>query len=276
MNQRLLEEYRRVRAEYPGISANVAMHWAREALAGPKYPELQFPYRFDGGLEAEVDGFRVVVAANPDYDLSPDEIGLGRFTDHYAPGAIDRKKTKDWGSNQFRFWIPDITYEEHLRDLRKNHARHEADCLARKYVREAHRMAERWSNNDGVGALFVEAKVYDEDGDLVGEESLSTGAIDFDDRQGHPSYLNQIVTDVVDGALAQARKTRSPEMLWERDDIQFPRLAAEAYAVLTPEQIGEMAASMDLPRERVVELFERAEAEFERIKSKLAGWKEKP
>ena len=54
---------------------------------------------------------------------------------------------------------------------------------------------------------------------------------------------------------------------WDRDDIQFPRLLAEIWAVgLTKKQLGDLCISMNLRREEVEALFERAEDLFEGIK----------
>lgn len=58
--------------------------------------------------------------------------------------------------------------------------------------------------------------------------------------------------------------------LWERDDIQFPRLLAEIAATieLTVEQSQELANSMDLDLSEIDELFSRAQTKFERIKAR--------
>jgi hypothetical protein len=54
--------------------------------------------------------------------------------------------------------------------------------------------------------------------------------------------------------------------MWERNEIQFPRLLAESAAVLTTEQYKEIAQSMDLTLEEVTSLFERAELVWNEIK----------
>lgn len=57
------------------------------------------------------------------------------------------------------------------------------------------------------------------------------------------------------------------EAAWDRNDIQFPRLLAEVWAVgLTSKQLGELCISMNLRREDVEAIFERAEEVFEGIK----------
>lgn len=56
--------------------------------------------------------------------------------------------------------------------------------------------------------------------------------------------------------------------LWERDDIQFPRLLAEIAGTINIDRAAmkALADSMDLEPEEVCELFDRAQAEWERLK----------
>lgn len=61
-------------------------------------------------------------------------------------------------------------------------------------------------------------------------------------------------------------KPRSP---WHDNSIQFPRLLAEVWAVIDETTLKEILKSTDLKREDVVELFERSEKEWERIKNEL-------
>lgn len=57
--------------------------------------------------------------------------------------------------------------------------------------------------------------------------------------------------------------------LWERDDIQFPRLLAEIAALgLTEHQQRDLAISMDLEVGELDELLGRAQAKFEQIKAR--------
>ena len=57
-------------------------------------------------------------------------------------------------------------------------------------------------------------------------------------------------------------------MTWDKNNVQFPRLLAEVHGVLTTAQYDELAASMDLPRHRIDELFDRAIARWEEIKQR--------
>jgi hypothetical protein len=56
---------------------------------------------------------------------------------------------------------------------------------------------------------------------------------------------------------------------WERNNVQFPRLLAEIYAIgLTPAQYKSLVASMDLHQSFIDELLKRAEDEWQRFKLK--------
>jgi hypothetical protein len=66
-------------------------------------------------------------------------------------------------------------------------------------------------------------------------------------------------------------KPRSP---WHDNSIQFPRLLAELNALgihqfLKEAEWQSLEASMDLERDKIMELFYRAEKEWERIKNEL-------
>lgn len=55
--------------------------------------------------------------------------------------------------------------------------------------------------------------------------------------------------------------------LWARDSIQFPRLLAEIYAAgLTAKQERDICASMDITKEELYDLLERADRAWEKQK----------
>ena len=57
--------------------------------------------------------------------------------------------------------------------------------------------------------------------------------------------------------------------LWKIDALQFPRLLAELRVVgLTREQYNVLCEAMDLHEDDIDELFERAEASWQRIKER--------
>jgi hypothetical protein len=61
------------------------------------------------------------------------------------------------------------------------------------------------------------------------------------------------------------------EHVWKDNSVQFPRLLAEIYAVgLTGKQEKDLQKSMDITREDLYDLLERADQEFERLKRRGA------
>lgn len=56
--------------------------------------------------------------------------------------------------------------------------------------------------------------------------------------------------------------------LWERDEVQFPRLLAEISATQDSLDVAALADSMDLSEQEVNELFERADTAWETQKEK--------
>ncbi len=62
---------------------------------------------------------------------------------------------------------------------------------------------------------------------------------------------------------------------WNDNSIQFPRLLAEILATQENLDMAALCESMDLEPREVDEIFDRAEAEWERIKDKTVRGKYK-
>lgn len=68
--------------------------------------------------------------------------------------------------------------------------------------------------------------------------------------------------------------SKKPQLNWENDSIQFPRLLAEINMVcplskvLTPTQMNELCESMDLQVSDINEIFSRAQDTWDKIKSR--------
>jgi hypothetical protein len=54
---------------------------------------------------------------------------------------------------------------------------------------------------------------------------------------------------------------------WNDNTIQFPRLIDECQAVLTADQYEQLCVSMDLEMADLMELFDRAQQEWDRTKA---------
>ena len=57
---------------------------------------------------------------------------------------------------------------------------------------------------------------------------------------------------------------------WEDNEIQFARLLSELYATQNIDY-GLLKESMDLEKFEIIELFERAEKKFQKIKDSVAN-----
>lgn len=66
----------------------------------------------------------------------------------------------------------------------------------------------------------------------------------------------------------ESLEERDSKSLWERDDIQFPRLLAEIAATQGDLDILALVHSMDLTPQDIDELFDRAQQAWERHKAK--------
>jgi hypothetical protein len=86
----------------------------------------------------------------------------------------------------------------------------------------------------------------------IGTEGSRADAVWKEKLDGHPTVS---VGEVMNDAM------------WERDDVQFPRLISELKAVgLTDAQMEALSQSMGLDRNRIHELLDRGEEVFETIK----------
>lgn len=59
--------------------------------------------------------------------------------------------------------------------------------------------------------------------------------------------------------------------IWADNAVQFPRLLAELQGVICEADLKAVAESMDLGTDEVLELFDRAVDEWERIKKETLG-----
>ena len=93
---------------------------------------------------------------------------------------------------------------------------------------------------------------------LVKRDFSNNGATHNCDRCGSP----------VDQRTPKEKANTEKKAMWQKDHIQFPRLLAEIYAVgLTGKQEKDLMKSMDLTRDEIYELLERADKNWEREKA---------
>lgn len=117
----------------------------------------------------------------------------------------------------------------------------------------------KWEHEDGSGF------VRDHEGHfLVCMPSLIFTVTNERLYLAEADFINRADAEHVLKYLKGQRATR-----WERDELQFPRLLAEIRGVITDEQISQLCESMDFVPGDIDELFQRANAEWERIKDGL-------
>jgi len=73
------------------------------------------------------------------------------------------------------------------------------------------------------------------------------------------------------GMQRHVRVSSDPDMNWANDDIQLPRLLAEIYSTIefSDAQWEELCLSMDLDKEKILELFERADVVWQSVKERV-------
>lgn len=70
--------------------------------------------------------------------------------------------------------------------------------------------------------------------------------------------------------MKRKSKKQTINTIWKNNSIQFPRLLAEIHAIgLTQYQLEDIADSMDLTENDLMELFYRAIKQFNKIKEGL-------
>lgn len=91
-----------------------------------------------------------------------------------------------------------------------------------------------------------------------------------DERELEAEDLASAVRAIIayeDEVDAEERRNMAKD-LWDRDEIQFPRLLAEMVAIGVPgnDDVKELCESMNLEEVDIAELLDRAQAEWERLK----------
>jgi len=195
------ERYRTLRSDMR-YSASMAWHYAGQ----PEPDALEWTEDGNGWTAKLVaSGYSVSVRVRSDYD--PDYWTRGKFTDSWSPDVVALPEPRERGT--YRYFLPDVTYREHLAGLRKlGYARHAADCLARQYVRQDLDEA-----SHGREAVYVVATAC-----LAGVElgSSSIGGCELGSTYGKDStplerQLDAIVSDygLVSEAVSEARVARA-------------------------------------------------------------------
>lgn len=135
--------YRRYKAlrkkGYPAESA------ARNAVNPPDKPDMDWT---NGAASVEIGPYTVEI--KQEYDPDPDLSWLGMYSNLPGPDAIDRAKTSaGTRANEFRYWNPTITLDEHYRGLhRLGYSKADAWLKALEYREQDYNRIERFCRGD--------------------------------------------------------------------------------------------------------------------------------
>lgn len=232
MDDKVKAEYVKIRKEHRGIGSGTALHWARTTVKrqartdfvvpspGDKAVEMPCKIKgiklylsvkydeyaeFDEGqwLNARSVGWSEKAAKPKDFDWSiPTEAKTVRadiieITEKfYYRVARDRSESYSRICHRFE---PNIRYRDHVKNLRETYGRHEADCLARKYVYEVIKKAmSQWSK------YVVEMCAY-----LDGTEiaSAAIGGVETGDTaKEYRDYIMEVSDDLVSEVLSEVKE----------------------------------------------------------------------
>jgi len=198
MSHEIKTYYRQARARGVPASSPLALAKARVTRRERQGLDWKHSSGYGRPLKSATlmrDGFEVSVRV--DYDEIGDLSHLGEFTDN-PKGAVKRKKI---GWNEYKYFRPATSYEEHRRALSKlGYSRQAADVLARKYMRQDAEYAEEFARGDR-SLLVVEVQVS-KMGVELGFESV--GGVDVDDLDD--PYLDELAEDLIPSALHEAKQ----------------------------------------------------------------------
>lgn len=223
MNRTVFEEYKKFQAadgvwSNPGSFA-CAFRAARDHRQSER-PKLEWKESRHGEIASlKLDGFDVTVEIRPSPDRDWALDGLGKFTDKrpardwrkggratgYEIGVIDRfDGDKNRNRNEYRYFIPDNSYDEHFKSLRQmNYGKLDADVLARKYVKEDYKRAEKIAEGE-LGEWDVIVKVYKK-GVELSDGCLGMGVIENLDKERE--HVSDTAWDCIVETVDEAKKT---------------------------------------------------------------------
>lgn len=177
------------------VSARAALEWARTEDNAPDFDWQE--RRSADGMYAEFRqcGFDVRLTFQGDYD---GDFTLGTFTNTWHPDAVELPEPRERGT--YRYYRPSVSYREHAASLSAlGMSRHEADCLARRYVRED---MERDAN--GRECVWLRVQVSRAGVELA-SDSLGGIELDWTNHSLATRELGSMAQDIIPGTIEAAR-----------------------------------------------------------------------
>lgn len=197
MTEEIKEKFFENRKKCPGMGASRALAWAKQQKAVSSGPD------FDGSKKIVwTEGkFHIHAQLRPDSAGFEDGGGMGSFSRKHTTGAIPVRERCNGVWTTDCYYRPEVTYQEHRKGLREiNFGKHEADVMARQYVREDLKRALSFGEDWSWCGIVVE--VFDaESGVLLGDASLWGINSDAD-----ADYLTSTLADIVSEARSDAMK----------------------------------------------------------------------
>jgi hypothetical protein len=148
------------------------------------------------------DGIQIITRLVDD-EYSPELDYLGKYSDQWVEGAIDRAQGEAARTRgEYRYFIPaDDRVTSRAWFTKAGYSRHEADCLAREQIQRAYKTMEELNSGDLYTAgLVCEVKI---DGRVVGDDSIwGLECSIYSDK--NEEYLKDSALDVIRGAIQHA------------------------------------------------------------------------
>jgi hypothetical protein len=132
------------------------------------------------------------------YDDNPDSSYLGKYSDQWQVGAIKRYNA---GWNEYKYFIPAISYKEHWKDLHKmGYSKGNCDYLARSYNYQDYRRMERLNNGDWcyIGIRAKAEVSYPIFGNSHRLEHFTSGGLYGIESDSDNSYIKEIEQEQLD------------------------------------------------------------------------------
>ncbi len=117
-----------------------------------------------------------------------------------------------------------------------------------------------------VGMLYL--KIYWRDTDRHGDAQEHTRYVTNYMTKKEARDFSDMLRKVADDMGAKMSKQDQNNPIWNDNSIQFPRLLSEICACQDDLDISGLADSMDLEVEDIIELLDRSQSEWEKIKKK--------
>jgi hypothetical protein len=221
-----------------------------------RHYRVEYEYDQDHGEPWKNDDGRGIVSdwttrpKAPGERLLNDDHGSKRYFDF--AGTLEKAKAEGWGVKDGK---------------RENET---ANQYAVRAVEAEYEFLRAWCNDEWHYCGVIVTLLDDDHQETSYTESL-WGVESWDD---YPKTVVRELVDEIEARLLRhehviPRVDPDADVNWQNDAIQFPRLLAELRAIgLTDYEYRELAVTMDVTREQIDQVLERAETAWQTIKAR--------